>query len=688
MRVHELAKELKITSKELIKRLNDLNITVKSHMSQVDEKSATLVKTKLPPAKQPVAADKKLSEKKAAIAKPAPQPTPAPAPEPAPAPAPEKAREEKTAPPAPPVKKIKIEFPVSAKELALKLKLRPSQLISKLISLGFFASINQNLNKDIVEIVLHEYECEIEEIPAGETILEQLEKKYQLPDDSKLLVARAPVITFMGHVDHGKTSLLDMIRKTKITEQEYGGITQHIGAYEVFLPHGMIVFLDTPGHEAFTAMRARGANITDIAVLVVAADEGIMPQTLEAIDHAKAAGVPVVIAINKIDKPTANPERVKRQLVQHGIQLEGWGGDVISCEVSAVTGTGIEHFLEMLLLQAELLELRANPQRAAWGSVIESKITRDRGTIATILVRNGTIRIGDPILCDIYYGKVKALINDRGHRLTECGPSTPVEILGLSGSPSPGSEFFIIASDREAREISSKLQSQIRSRILTSKHRFTLEDLYSQIKSGLKELKIIVKADAHGSVEALSLSLERLSTPAIAVNIIHSGVGDITESDTSLALASSAIIVGFHVKANPVVRDICRKESIDLRLYNIIYQAIDEVRAAMEGLLEAKIVEKITGRARIKQVFRISKTGPIAGCVVTEGKITRNAKARIIRNNETIHEDNITSLKREKDDVKETLKGTECGLKIGKFNTYQPGDIIETYTVTKEEQKL
>lgn len=706
MRVHELAKELGITSKDLIPKLKNMGISAKSHMSQIDSAIATLVKTKFtvkkeitPPKKETAPSTQKQ------IKKPAPGSPEKPALQEKPAPKPskpviqaeekqeepdvsEKTKKEEEKIEIPPEKKIKIEFPITAKEFSLRLNIKPNELITKLMSLGVFASINQNLDKDIVEIILHEYDLFLEEVTVGETILEKLEKKYKQPDPPNSLLARAPVITFMGHVDHGKTSLLDIIRKTKVTEKEYGGITQHMGAYEVSLPKGKIIFLDTPGHEAFTAMRARGANVTDIAVLVVAADEGVMPQTLEAIDHARAAGVPIVIALNKIDKPTANSERVKRQLVQHGIKLEGWGGDIISCEVSATTKIGINHFLEMLLLQAELLELKANPNRSAWGTVIESTLTSHRGLVATVLVRNGTLKIGDPIICGMHFGKVKALINDSGHRINECGPSTPIEILGLSGAPDAGSEFFVVESEKEAREISTKWQSRIRDRLLTGKLRLTLEDLYKQIQEGLKELKIIVKADTQGSVEALSLALERLSTSKVAVNIILSAVGDITESDVTLAIASNAIMIGFHTRADGNIKNLCRKEKIDLRLYNIIYQAVEDIRAAMEGLLEAKIVEEITGSAKIRQVFRISKIGPIAGCIILEGKIKRNAKSRLVRNNETIYEGEITSLKRGKDDAKEVPKDVECGIRLGKFEDYNTGDIIETYILRKEEQKL
>jgi len=716
MRVYELAKELEIGSKEFIKMLADMGINVKSHMSLLDEDSIKKAKEKFvkkeekpapvktehakPAPKNiekltPIPAEKKPIDAKISEKKPAPVITPAPK-------QPEKpvqqepvhikeekvqAEEPKTTE-IPPEKKIKIEFPITAKELASKLKLKPTELISKLMKLGTFASINQNLEKDIVEILLHEYDLVLEEVAVSETILEKLERKYKQPDNPKDMVPRAPVVTFMGHVDHGKTSLMDTIRRTKVTEEEYGGITQHIGAYEVFLKKGKIVFLDTPGHEAFTAMRARGANITDIAVLVIAADDGVMPQTLEALDHARAAKVPIIVALNKIDKPTANAERVKRQLVQHGLKLEGWGGDIISCEVSATAKIGIDHFLEMILLQAEMLELKANPKRKAWGTVVESKLTRDRGPIATVLVQNGTLKIGDPLLCGMFDGKVKALVNDRGQRIQECGPSTPVEILGLNGAPDAGSEFFVTEDEKEAKQISSMWQSKFRDRLLAGRHRLTLDDLYKQIEGGLKEIKIIVKADTQGSAEALSLALERLSTPKVSVNIIHSTVGDVTESDVTLAMASDAVVVGFHVKADSNIKNICKKEGIDLRLYTIIYQAVEEVRAAMEGLLEPKIVEKITGRAKIKQVFNISKLGEIAGCSVTEGKMIRNAKARVLRGSDTIQEDQITSLKRGKDDTKEVPTGLECGIRVGKFEGYQAGDIIETYILQKETQKL
>lgn len=689
MRVFQLAKELNISSKELIKKLSSLGVTVKSHMNELDGDTVTIVKTEL--------ADKK-KEKTSTPAEKKEQPaTTATATkeketkESVTSPEKEQLKEESPLPPqeeAPQKQKMKIEFPITAKELALRLNLRPNELITKLISLGFFASINQNLKKDIVSILLNECDLELEEVSIEDSLLETLEKKYKQPDKTTDLTPRAPVVTFMGHVDHGKTLLLDTIRKTKVVEQEFGGITQHIGAYKVNLPKGQIVFLDTPGHEAFTAMRARGANVTDIAVLIVAADDGVMPQTLEAIDHAKAAEVAIVVAINKIDIPASNPERVKRQLVQHGLKLEGWGGEIIVCEVSAKSKEGIDHFLEMLLLEAELLELKANPKRKAWGTIIESKLTKDKGPIVNVLVRNGTLRVGDPILCGMYCGKIKALLDDRGQRIEQAEPSTPVEILGFIGTPDAGSEFFVTDNEREAKEISSKWHSKSRMRLLEGQRRMTLEDLYTQITHGLKELKIIVKGDTQGSTEALSLSLEQLSTSTIKINIIHIAVGDITESDVTLAIASDAIIVGFHVKANQKIRDICRKEKVDLRLYNIIYQAIEEVKAAMEGLLEPKLKELVLGRAQIKQVFRITKAGNVAGCMVTYGKLVRNGKTRIIRDNNVIHEDQIVALKRFKDEAKEVAKGYECGLRIGNFDDYQIDDIIETYTIEKQKQKL
>ena len=675
MRVFQLAKEFKLTSKDLIKKLNDLGIPVKSHMNELDPDTLTLVKEELAP-KTETAVKEKTAEKA--------EPQPVTEKE-EPAPQEEEKQEEEEIPPE---QIIEIEFPITAKELSLKLNIKPNELISKLISLGFFASINQNLDRDTVQKVLHIYQLTMKEISIAESQLSILENKYKQVDDFKNLVPRAPVVTFMGHVDHGKTLLLDTIRKTKVVETEFGGITQHIGAYKVSLPKGDIVFLDTPGHEAFTAMRARGTNITDIAVLVVAADDGVMPQTLEAIDHARAADVSIVVAVNKIDLPAANPERVKRQLVQHGVKLEGWGGDVIVCEVSAMTKSGIDHFLEMLLLEAELLELKANPKRRAWGSVVESKLTKDRGPEVTVLVRNGTLKLGDPIICGMHYGKAKALLDDRGHRIHEAGPATPVEILGFTGTPDAGAEFFVTENEREAKEISAAGQSNSRRRLLESHRRMTLEDLYAQISEGLKELKLIIKGDTQGSVEALSLALEQISNTQVGINIIHSAVGDITESDAALALASNAVIIGFHVKADPKVRDICRKEKIDLRLYNIIYQAIEEVTAAVEGLLEPKLIETITGRAKVQQVFKVSKSGIVAGCIVTEGKLIRNSNARIIRDGNPIHEDQIVSLKRFKDEVKEAAKGYECGLKIGKFDTYQVGDIFETYIIEKEKQKL
>jgi len=493
----------------------------------------------------------------------------------------------------------------------------------------------------------------------------------------------------MGHVDHGKTSLLDAIRKSSVAEKEAGAITQHIGAYEVDLNKGKVVFLDTPGHEAFTQMRARGANATDVVVLVVAADDGIMPQTVEAIDHARAAKVPIVVAINKIDLPAADTNKVKTEFQKMDLAPEDWGGETIFVEVSAKTGDGIDGLLDMLLLEAEMLELKADPSRSAKGVVIEGRISRGKGTVTTVLVQDGTLRVGETIISGMFFGKIKAMINDRGLPVDEAGPSIPVEELGLSGVPDAGDGFYMVADEKQAREISVKRQEVGRDKELGSRQKISLEQLYENIKLGaIKELNLIVKGDVQGSIEALITSLRKIDTDAVKVNIIRSGVGRISESDVILASVSNAIIIGFHVRPEVKASDLAQAEAVEIRLYDIIYKVIEEIRNAMEGLLDPELNEVILGRARVREVFKVSKVGSVAGCIIEKDKVLRSGKIRLIRDNAAIYTGNIKSLRRFKDDVREVAEGYECGIGIENFNDIKVDDLLECFHVEKVARKL
>jgi len=511
-------------------------------------------------------------------------------------------------------------------------------------------------------------------------------------EDLAKLKPRPPVVTMMGHVDHGKTSLLDAIRKTNVADKEAGQITQHIGAYGVEIPgKGYVTFLDTPGHKAFTAMRARGANVTDVVVLVVAADDGVMPQTIEAIDHAKAAGCPIVVAMNKSDLPTADPQRVMGGLQKLGLMPEEWGGKTICVKVSAKTGTGIEELLEMLLLEAEVLELKANPDRRAQGTVVEARLSKGQGSVAAVLVQNGTLRVGDLVVVGQFYGKVRALRNDRGKSVKEAGPSYAVEVLGLSGTPEAGEVFTVVSDEKVARKIAEKRSLELRERAIKgfhSKH-LSLEDLYSQMKEGrVKELKLIIKADVQGSAEALTQSLEQISSDMIKIRVIHGGVGGINESDIMLAAASDAIVIGFHVKSDERAQVLMEQEGVDVRYYDIIYEALEDVRKAMEGLLEPTMKEVIEGRTEVRQVFQSSKVGAIGGAIVRKGKLARNHSIRVIRDNIVVFQGKLSSLKRFKDDVREVQEGYDCGVVVEGFGQLREGDILESYRVEKVATKL
>jgi translation initiation factor IF-2 len=546
-------------------------------------------------------------------------------------------------------------------------------------------SINQRLDSETITVISEEFGFEVEFVSAE--VQESIEVEEDAEED---LVPRPPIVTVMGHVDHGKTSLLDFVRKANVIAGEAGGITQHIGAYSVTLPTGgHITFLDTPGHEAFTAMRARGAQVTDLAIIVVAADDAVMPQTREAINHAQAAGIPMIFAINKIDREGANPERIKQQLAEMNILVEDWGGKFQSQEISAKQGLNVEALLEKVLLEAELLDLKANPKKRALGTVIESSLDKGRGYVTTLLVESGTMRIGDAILAGQYSGRIKAMFNERGSRVDEAGPSTPVSVLGFDGAPAAGDKFNVFEDEKEARAIATKRQQLQREQGVRAQRSVTLEELGRRIAVGeFKELNLIVKGDVDGSIEALSDSLLKLSTEKVQVNIIHKAVGQVSESDILLASASDAIIIGFQVRPSASARKLAEKEQVEIRLYSIIYNAIEEMKEAMEGLLSAKIEEQVTGSAEIRETFKISKVGTIAGCFVTDGTIKRNTKIRLIRNGVVVYTGELGSLKRFKDDVKEVSRGFECGLNIERFNDLKVGDVIEAFEEVAVKQTL
>ncbi|WP_017551545.1 MULTISPECIES: translation initiation factor IF-2 [Heyndrickxia] len=590
-----------------------------------------------------------------------------------------------------PVQKVK-ELPekitftesLTVAELAKKLYREPSEIIKKLFLLGVAATINQQLDKDAIELIASEYGVEVEE----KVIVDQTDlETYFTEDREEDLEVRPPVVTIMGHVDHGKTTTLDSIRHTKVTAGEAGGITQHIGAYQVKVGGKKITFLDTPGHEAFTTMRARGAQVTDITVLVVAADDGVKPQTVEAINHAKAAGVPIIVAVNKIDKPTANPERVMQELTEYNLVPEDWGGDTIFVPISALTGEGIDNLLEMILLVSEVEELKANPNRRALGSVIEARLDKGRGPVATLLVQNGTLRIGDPIVVGHTYGRVRAMVNDLGRRVKEAGPSTPVEITGLNDVPEAGDRFVVFEDEKTARQVGEARKQQAVQAHRNETARVSLDTLFEQMKQGeMKELNVIVKADVQGSVEALTAALQKIDVEGVNINVIHTGVGAINESDVTLASASNAIIIGFNVRPDNNAKRAAETEKVDIRLHRIIYKAIEEIESAMKGMLDPEYKEKIIGQVEVRQTFKVSRIGTIAGGYVTDGKITRDSGVRVIRDGVVIYEGVIDTLKRYKDDVKEVNQGYECGITIKNFNDIKEGDVIESFIMEEIER--
>lgn len=581
-------------------------------------------------------------------------------------------------------RKIKVLEGITIGQLAKRMSVKAGEVIKKLMDLGVMATVNETIDIDAASLAAHEFGYEIESVPIEEEQI-LLEKK----DSPEELLPRAPIVTVMGHIDHGKTSLLDAIRQTNIIEKEAGGITQHIGAYHVKLDKGSIVFIDTPGHEAFTTMRARGARVTDIVVLVVAADDGVMPQTIEAIDHSKAAKVPIIVAINKIDKPNANPEKVKQSLTEHGLVPENWGGDTLYAEISAKQRKGIEDLLEIIILQAEMLELKANPRKPAKGTIIEAKLDKNQGPVATILVQEGTLKVGDTFIAGVNYGKARVLVDEAGNKIPQAGPSTPIQVLGLSGIPEAGDNFLVVDEERKARQAGLYFQQKQREKGLIDASRVTLEGLYDQIKEGtIKELNVIIKVDVHGTLEALTKSLQELGNEKVKIDIIHGAVGSISQSDVMLAAASQAIIIGFGVKPDAKAKLAAEQEKVDIRLYNIIYDAISDIINALEGLLAPTLVEKFYGKAEVKQIFNISRLGTVAGSTVIEGKITRDSKFRVMRNGTIIHQGKISSLKRFKDDVREVESGYECGIGVEGFGEIQIGDIIECYTTEEVATKL
>ncbi len=587
---------------------------------------------------------------------------------------------------APRKKDIRFREGTTVKEFAELIGQKVNDIIRSLMDLGQMATLNQPLDADAAQLIAENFGIKIEPV-AVETEATIIAGAV---DDEESLKSRSPVVTVMGHVDHGKTSLLDVIRKTRVTEGEAGGITQHIGAYRVPIKDRYITFLDTPGHAAFTAMRARGANLTDIVILVVAADDGVMPQTIEAIDHSRAADVPIVVAINKVDKPEANPDKVKAELAEYGLTPEEWGGNTIFCEVSAKENTGIEQMLEMVLLQADVLELKANPDRPASGTVIEARLDRGRGPVATMLVQTGTLKTGDVVLTGTMFGKVKTLNNDTGTKIDSAGPSVPVEVMGISGVPSAGDPFVVLDDERKARQIAMSREEKQKAKEMLHKPKLSLEDLFSQIQKGeVQDLNILVKGDVHGSVEAVQNSLLEITHPEVKVNIIHALTGGITESDVMLAKASNAIIIGFNVRPELKARHLAEREGVDIRLYNVIYKAVDDIKQALEGMLAPTLVEKVLGRAEVRQTFQVSRLGVIAGSYVLDGIISRKCSGiRVIRDNVVIYDGKLGSLKRFNDDAKEVNTGYECGITIENFNDIKVGDILENYIIESVATKF
>lgn len=687
-RVYEIGKELNVETKDIIHTLQGFDINGKTHMSTLSDEEIALLNDfygKKDTAKPVDEAPKNAST---TVAKPSQKAEEKVVEAVVVEEAKHKTNKKKRHNEAEEVKEdvIYIGDTVQVKMLAEKLECPVSELVKNLMMRGIMATANQEISFDLATELALEYEFLVEKEDEKDLVEEYFKDDI---DDDSTLVKRPPVVVVMGHVDHGKTSLLDTIRSTSVTEGEQGGITQHIGAYSVSINGETITFLDTPGHEAFTAMRLRGAMATDIAILVVAADDGVMPQTVEAINHAKAAGVQIIVAINKCDKEGANPDRVKQELTEYGLVAEEWGGETICVHVSAIKKTGIEQLLEMILLVAEMNELKANPKRKAKGTIIEAQLDKGRGPVATVLVQHGTLQVGDCILAGSAYGKVRAMVNDQGKRVKKATPSTPVEILGLNEVPSAGDAFYVTANEKIARSLSEKLHSNLREKMIqNTPQKVTLDDLFQQIHEGeMKELKLIVKADVQGSAEALKQSLMKLSNAEVLINIIHGGVGAITESDVMLASASNAIIIGFNVRPESNAKIRADREKIDVRLYRVIYNAIEDIEMAMKGMLDPIFEEKVTGHAEVRDTFKVSNVGTIAGSYILDGKIQRNSKVRLLRDNIVIFEGDLASLKRFKDDAKEVASGYECGIMLEKYNDVKVGDIIEGFVMEEIKRK-
>lgn len=675
IRVYKLAKELALSSKELIEILQDLGVDISSHMSTVEDDTAKIVRDM-------IIEKKSGSEKKSEVTEGKKESA--------------DNKENKTGngdnQEKENVEKHDISLPITVKELAESIDYPANDMIKKLMGLGLMANLNHPLDEDTLVMLADEIGVDINIKDTDNDSDDQEDEKRVGPkiiDKEADLQLRPPIITVMGHVDHGKTTLLDVIRESRVAENEAGGITQHIGAYQVFVNGKKITFIDTPGHEAFTAMRARGAQVTDITILVVAADDGVMPQTIEAINHAKAADIPIIIAINKIDKPNAQPDRVKQELTEHGLVPEDWGGDTICVPISALKEENIDELLEMVLLVAEMEEIKANPNRYAEGIIIESELDKGRGPVATLLVKNGTMRIGDALLAGPVSGRVRAMIDDKGERISEAPPATPVEILGFSDVPAAGEFVQVLSDEKEARSVAEERKQALHQQDIQNESRISLEDLYEQIQQGeVKELNVIIKADVNGSIEALKGSLVKLGTEEVTVNIIHTGVGAINETDVDLASASNAIIIGFNVRPNTNARKYAEKEKVELRLYRVIYKAIEEIKDAMAGLLDPELKEEVTARAEVRDTFKVPNVGVVAGLYVTDGVINRNDKVRLLRDNIVVFEGEIASLKRFEDDVREVREGYECGLGIEGYNDIKPGDELEIYTYREIKRTL
>ena len=730
-RVYELAKTLEISNKELLVKLKEIGIEAKSHTSGLDEDAVNLALEKLGKKNDEPKAEVKVESKPEVKAEPKvevkaetkvePKPKNEPKQDEKPNNKPENNKKEAPAnnnnnnnnngnfnpngkkkknkknkknknfnqpAPAPVVEEnvedeileIQIADSISVKELAEKINKAPSAVIMELMKMGVMASANQEIDFETAEKVCETFDIIVEKAEEIDLLEEAFREEV---DDEADLKERPPVVVVMGHVDHGKTSLLDAIRHSHVTAREAGGITQHIGAYTVSINDKPITFLDTPGHEAFTAMRMRGAQVTDIAILVVAADDGVMPQTIEAINHAKAAGVEIIVAINKIDKPGANPDRVKQELVEYGLVSEDWGGDTICVPVSAVSKEGIDNLLEMIILVAEMKELKANPNKRARGNIIEAQLDKGRGAVATVLVQSGTLNVGDPIVAGSSYGRIRAMMNDKGQKVKKAGPSVPVEILGLNEVPMAGDMFYVAESEKKARQVAESVIAKGREELIKdTPQKVSLDDLFNQIQSGsVKELNIVIKADVQGSVEAVKQSLEKLSNDEVRIRTIHGGVGAVTESDVMLASASNAIIIGFNVRPEASAKNVAEDQKVDIRLYRVIYNAIEDITAAMKGMLDPVYEEKIVGHAEIRQLFKASGVGTIGGSYVTDGKFVRNAKVRIVRDGIVVYDGELATLRRFKDDVKEVNAGYECGLLFNKFNDIKEGDIVEAFVM-------